>query len=71
MKSKKVYQDYHWARDESILDSVLEVNIYRDVLKHFPVIHKRCKGIALKPGATELLEYLKNFGTRNIIVLNG
>ena len=43
MKSKKVYQDYHWARDESILDSVLEVNVYRDVLKHFPVIHKRCK----------------------------
>lgn len=43
MKSKKVYRDYHWARDESILDDVLEVNVYRDVLKHFPVIHKRCK----------------------------
>lgn len=43
MKSKKVYQDYHWARDESILDDVLEVNVYRDVLKHFPVIHKHCK----------------------------
>ena len=43
MKSKDVYQDYHWARDEAKLDDVLVANLSKDVLKCFPVIHKPCK----------------------------
>ena len=31
MKSKKVYQDYHWARDEAKLEDVLVADLSKDV----------------------------------------